>query len=70
MTRSQARRLLEGLDRFESIVFDFFGVEEVGQAFADEVFRVFKNRHPELQILSFNENEQVRQMISRAQSTI
>ena len=41
VSRSQARRLLARVDRFRTVVLDFKGVDAIGQAFADEVFRVF-----------------------------
>lgn len=50
------------------MVFDFSGEEAIGQAFADEVFRVFRRQHPEMEIISLNTNKDVAQMISRAQS--
>lgn len=65
VSRSQAKRLLMGLDKFRQIVLDFKGVESVGQAFVDEVFRVFKNEHPEIEIAYFNTNEDVEFMIKR-----
>ena len=68
VSRSQAKRLLAGVDKFRVVVFDFSGVEAVGQAFADEVFRVFKKQHPEMQIMSLNASKDVAQMISRAES--
>jgi anti-sigma regulatory factor (Ser/Thr protein kinase)/biotin operon repressor len=68
VSRSQAKRLLAGVDKFKVVVFDFSGVEAVGQAFADEVFRVFKKQHPEIQLMSVNAGQDVAQMISRAQS--
>lgn len=68
VSRSQAKRLLAGVDKFKVAVFDFSGVESVGQAFADEVFRVFKRQHPEIEIASVNANKAVAQMISRAES--
>ena len=37
VSRSQAKRLLARLDRFENVVLDFIGVESIGQAFADEI---------------------------------
>jgi hypothetical protein len=46
ISRSEARRLMQGLDRFQEIVVDFRGVEEVGQGFVDEVFRVRPSQHP------------------------
>lgn len=68
VSRSQAKRLLAGLDKFKVVVFDFSGVEAVGQAFADEVFRVFKKQHPEMELVSLHASKEVEQMISRAQS--
>jgi anti-sigma regulatory factor (Ser/Thr protein kinase)/biotin operon repressor len=68
VSRSQAKRLLAGVDKFKVVVFDFSGVEAVGQAFADEVFRVFKKQHPEIQLMSLNASQDVVQMIGRAQS--
>lgn len=67
ISRSQARRILVGLDKFESIIMDFKKVETVGQAFADEIFRVFKARHPAISILPVNMNEPVRFMIERVE---
>ena len=56
ISRSEARRLLTGLDKFKEIILDFKGVASLGQGFADEVFRVFKNQHPEIIIKSENIN--------------
>lgn len=66
VSRSQARRLLARFERFRVVVLDFKGVREIGQAFADEIFRVFAALHPEVEIVPMNANEAVRRMISRA----
>jgi anti-sigma regulatory factor (Ser/Thr protein kinase) len=50
VSRSEAKRLLEGLDRFRHVVLDFTGVESVGQGFVDEVFRVWAHTHPAVQL--------------------
>ncbi len=50
ISRSEARRLLYGLDKFKVIVLDFKGVKSIGQGFTDEIFRVFKSRHPDITI--------------------
>lgn len=50
VSRSEARRLLAGLDRFREVVLDFDRVRSVGQGFADEVFRVFRASHPDIVI--------------------
>ena len=67
ISRSQARRVLAGLDKFKSILFDFDRVPTVGQAFADEIFRVFKNNHPGISLQAVNMNEAVKFMIERSQ---
>jgi anti-sigma regulatory factor (Ser/Thr protein kinase) len=68
VSRSQAKRLMTRFDRFRIVVLDFKGVDAVGQSFADEVFRVFVSKHPELEIVPVNANEQVARMINRAQA--
>lgn len=68
VSRSQAKRLLVRLDRFGTVILNFQGVRAVGQAFADEVFRVFQLEHPEIKIGFVNASEPVRQMIQRALS--
>ena len=67
MSRSEARSLLVGLEKFKKIVLDFDHVPNVGQAFADEVFRVFQSRHPEISIEATNMNETVRFMVERVE---
>ncbi len=66
MSRSQARRVLARVERFRTVVLDFDGVEFVGQAFADEVFRVFATQHPDMEIIPIHTNAAVGQMINRA----
>ena len=68
VSRSQAKRLLARFDRFKVVVLDFHEVASVGQAFADEVFRVFKRRHPEVAIVPVRASSEVKRMISRAKS--
>jgi anti-sigma regulatory factor (Ser/Thr protein kinase) len=63
LSRSQARRLVIGLEKYKRIVFDFKGVNSIGQAFADEIFRVFQNLHPGVQLTWINTNEAVSFMI-------
>jgi len=68
VSRSQAKRLLTRLDRFKEIVFDFETVDTIGQAFADEIFRVFQNEHPDILLSWVNGTTEVTQMIMRARS--
>lgn len=46
LSRSQARRLVSRVTGFRVVELDFDGVAEIGQAFADELFRVFRNEQP------------------------
>jgi len=65
VSRSQAKRLLARVDRFKIVIFDFQGVETIGQAFADEVFRVFALKHPEMQLTPIHASTAVKFMINR-----
>ena len=66
VSRSQARRILYGLEKFKKIVLDFNKVKAIGQGFADEIFRLWKFRHPNVQVIYENANEDVEFMIKRA----
>lgn len=66
ISRSEARRLVVGLDQFKEILLDFKGVETVGQGFVDEIFRVWQNNNPDIKIKFENANENVNFMIKRA----
>lgn len=64
VSRSQARRLLSGLESFREIVLDFARVNLVGQAFADEIFRVWKTQYPGITIRVENASPDVQAMLS------
>lgn len=66
ISRSQAKRIVHALDQFEEIVLDFKDVDTIGQAFADEVFRVFQAAHPEIKITPINCSENIEFMIKRS----
>jgi anti-sigma regulatory factor (Ser/Thr protein kinase) len=63
VSRSQAKRILARVTDFAEAMLDFQGVSEIGQAFADEIFRVFQNAHPKMRIIAFNTNEAIDKMI-------
>lgn len=65
VSRSQARRLTTRFERFENVILDFSGVDEIGQGFADELFRVFKKQHPNTILCPINCSESVKKMIKR-----
>ena len=64
LSRSQARRLITRFDKFLEVILDFQGVNEIGQAFADEIFRVFKNTHPDVHLTPINCTPLVKRMIA------
>lgn len=66
VSRSEARRLLSGLERFREVVLDFKGVDEIGQGFADEVFRVWARAHPKVRLKPIRTDEGVEFMVRRA----
>lgn len=66
MSRSEAKRLLLGLDDYAVLDFNFQNVSEVGQGFCDEIFRVYANKNPG-KVLSYNKaSDVVRYMIERS----
>jgi hypothetical protein len=69
VSRSEARRLAQGLTKFKHVTLDFSGVEMVGQGFCDEVFRVFARAHPGVAVEPVGMNEAVAFMVARARRT-
>jgi len=66
VSRSEARRLLDGLDTdFEVVEVDFAGVEDVGQGFVDELLRVWPATHPGKSVVPMNMNPAVEFMVRR-----
>ncbi len=68
ISRSQAKRLISRIDRFTEVILDFQGVTQIGQAFADQIFRVFQKKHPNVHLVVVNVSENVGNMITRARS--
>jgi anti-sigma regulatory factor (Ser/Thr protein kinase) len=65
VSRSQAKRLLARFEKFKEVILDFSDVEMIGQAFADEIFRVFQSQNPAIRFSTINASEQVQKMIQR-----
>ncbi len=68
VSRSQAKRLLARVELFKVVMLDFTNVPTIGQAFADEIFRVFANEHPGIELVPVRANSEVKRMIERAKS--
>lgn len=54
-------------DKFKTVVLDFAGVEKIGQTFSDEIFRVFKTAHPDLEMIPIHMSDAIRAMVNRAE---
>ena len=63
LSRSQARRIVSGLEKFTQVLLDFSGVNNIGQGFADEIFRVWKNNNPQVIISYTNAHDDIVFMI-------
>lgn len=69
VSRSQAKRVLVRVERFKHVIFDFVGVSAIGQAFADEIFRVYAQQHPDIVLLPVKMEPNVEKMVKRAISS-
>lgn len=65
VSRSEAKRLARNLDRFREVIVDFKGIDEVGQGFVDELFRVWQKDHPSTKLIPTNMTDAVRFMVNR-----
>jgi len=65
LSRSQAKRLSLRFERFANVVLDFQDVDEIGQAFAHELFRVFASAYPGVTLVPLNTMPDVLAMIER-----
>jgi anti-sigma regulatory factor (Ser/Thr protein kinase) len=66
VSRSQAKRVLTRVELFSQVVFDFSGVDTIGQAFADQIFRVFAQEHPNVNLIPSRTNRDINGTIQAA----
>ena len=59
VSRTEAKRLAAELESFTEVKIDFRGVEQVGQGFVDELFRVWQDNHPQTRLIPINTNPAV-----------
>lgn len=67
ISRSQAKRVLARFLKFKEVILDFDGITQIGQGFADEIFRVFATEHPDIALYPLRTNDQVERMIKHVQ---
>jgi anti-sigma regulatory factor (Ser/Thr protein kinase) len=63
VSRTEAKRIGTYLEGFEVIELDFSGVDGIGQAFADQLFRVWSSEHPTTRLVPVNANPAIAAMI-------
>lgn len=66
ISRSQAKRVVERFERFETVILDFSGVSSIGQGFSDQIFRIYQREHPNVELISINANLDIQDMINRS----
>lgn len=69
ISRSQAKKVLSGLEKYKKIIFDFNGIDLIGQGFADEIFRVWQNSHPDTILEPINMNDTVAILVNDARES-
>lgn len=66
ISRSQAKKVLAGLEKYKKIIFDFKGIDLIGQGFADEIFRVWQNAHPDIVLEPINMSDTIAILVNDA----
>ncbi|MGC1419587.1 MAG: DUF4325 domain-containing protein [Acidimicrobiales bacterium] len=64
VSRTEAKLIGAHLEGFEVIELDFSGITQIGQGFADELFRVWANDHPSSHLVPVNANPAVQAVIA------
>lgn len=59
VSRSQAKRVCNRLDKFSEVILDFEGLEWMGQAFAHQLFVVYKTKNQKTVLTPINMSENV-----------
>lgn len=63
VSRTEAKVIGASLEGFDVIELDFAGIDQIGQGFADQLFRVWLNDHPEAELIPLNANSAIMAMI-------
>lgn len=69
VSRSQAKRICNRLDKFREVVLDFDEIEWMGQGFAHQLFVVFQNEHPQILLTPIHMNETITKMYNHVVSS-
>lgn len=66
ISRSEAKRIVNRLEKFKIAILDFQSIDSIGRAFADELFRVFPAINPTVELITINANDAILKMIAYA----
>ena len=69
MSRSLGKQAVSGIEKFKEVVLDYEGIEEIGQGFADEIYRIFTKTHPDASLFNANCISYVSFMIGRGKKS-
>lgn len=69
VSRSQAKLVCSRLDKFAEVILDFANLDWMGQAFAHQLFVVYQNEHPKIELKTINMSEPVRKMYLHVKNT-
>jgi anti-sigma regulatory factor (Ser/Thr protein kinase) len=64
VSRTEAKLIGARLEGLEVVELDFTGVSEIGQGFADELFRVWRREHPGIRLVPMHANHAILAMIA------
>jgi hypothetical protein len=64
VSRTEAKRIGASLEDFDVVELDFDGLSEIGQGFADELFRVWTTDNPQTKLTTVNTNPAIDSMIA------
>ena len=70
VSRSQAKRVCNRLEKFKEIILDFDDISWMGQGFAHQLFVVFQNENPDVKMVPVNMNEDVTKMYQHVKVTM
>ncbi len=62
VSRSQARRVCNRLDKFTEVILDFESLDWMGQGFAHQIFVVYQRENQNIKITPVNMNESINKM--------
>ena len=61
--------MMNRCDQFSEVTLDFCGIDAIGQGFADQIFRIYIRKNPEVKILAKNMSPTVERMVRHVQKT-